>query len=103
MEQSDLGAIFSQKNSSRLAKKWLSYGKQRMPIYGIIGILRAILAHNLVKYQYFTYSVQVSALNVLKCGFHDQKTTKLHLSQFAIFRKCLLQKRLIFTRNNIFS
>ena len=48
--------------------------KKRMPIYEIIGILRAISAHNLVKYQYFsmklrlfdycyyfTYSVQVLA------------------------------------------
>ena len=48
--------------------------KKRMPMYGIIGILRAILAHNLVNYQYFsmkprlfnnydhfTYSVQILA------------------------------------------
>ena len=27
--------------------------KKRMPIYGIIGILKAISAHNLVNYQYF--------------------------------------------------
>ena len=55
------------KNGSVMAKK-------RMSIYGMIGILRGILAHNLVNYQYFsiksslldnyhhfTYSVRVSA------------------------------------------
>ena len=35
------------KNGQVLAKK-------RMPIYGIIDILRAILAHNLAKYQNFS-------------------------------------------------
>ena len=35
--------------------------KKRMPIYGIIGILRAILAHNLVNYQYFL--VKLSLFN----------------------------------------
>ena len=35
-------------------KKWPSYGQKSMPIYGIIDILRAILAHNTAKYQYFS-------------------------------------------------
>ena len=30
------------------------HAKKRMPIYGIIDILRAIVANNLVKYQYFS-------------------------------------------------
>ena len=48
--------------------------KKRMPTYGISGILRAILAHNLIEFHYFlmkprlfdnyyyiTYPLQVSA------------------------------------------
>ena len=62
--------------------------KKRMPIiYGIIHILRAILAHNLTKYQknllrlglfgkyhQITYSPQFSVR--VKCGFNVQKTIK---------------------------
>ena len=40
--------------SARLDEKWLSYGQKRMPKYGIIDILRATLACNLVKYQHFS-------------------------------------------------
>ena len=62
--------------------------KKRMPKYGIIGILSAILAHNLVKYQYFsmklssfdklyyqiTYSLPFSVQYHVKCGFYAQET-----------------------------
>ena len=33
--------------------------KKRMAIYGIIGILRAILARNLVNYQYFSMKLSL--------------------------------------------
>ena len=57
--------------------------KKRMPIYGIINILRAILAYNLAKYQYFSmrlglfdkyhqipYSLRFSVQYHVKCGKH---------------------------------
>ena len=60
--------------------------EKRMPIYGIIGIFRDILAYNLAKYQYFlmrlglfdkyqqiTYSLQVSLQYHIKCGFYGKK------------------------------
>ena len=50
----DNSLLSYQKKSARLDKKWPSYNQKRMPIYGIIDILRAILAHNLTKYQYFS-------------------------------------------------
>ena len=59
--------------------------KKRMPIYGTIGILRAILAHNLGNYQHFsmrpglfdkyyqiTYSMQFVAW---RDGFSDESMT----------------------------
>ena len=57
-----VGQLFilsSNKNRSRLAKKWLSYynymTRELMPIiYVIIGLLRAISAHNLAKYHHFS-------------------------------------------------
>ena len=46
--------------------------KKRMPIYGIIDILMAILAYNLAKYQYFSrdqvYSISTIKLHIL-CNF----------------------------------
>ena len=46
--------------------------KERYPKYGIIGILSAILAHNLGKYQYFqrnqVNSISTIKLNIL-CNF----------------------------------
>ena len=42
------------KNCSPIGQKCPRYGRIRMPIYGIIDILMAILAHNLAKYQYFS-------------------------------------------------
>ena len=63
--------------------------KKRMSIYGIIDILRAILAYNLVKYQYFsirpglfdkyhliTYSLQFEVQYQVELGFYVQKTFK---------------------------
>ena len=63
--------------------------KKRMPIYGIIDILRAILAYNLAKYQYFsmrpglfdkyhqiTYSLQFLVQYHIKFAFYAQKPLK---------------------------
>ena len=44
--QKNVQIMISHHNGCVMAKK-------RMPIYGMIGILRAILAHNLGKYQFF--------------------------------------------------
>ena len=65
--------------------------KIHMPKFGIIGILSAILAYNLDKYQYFsmktsqsdkyyqiTYSLQFSVQYHVKCGFKALKTIKNH-------------------------
>ena len=62
-------------------------------IYEMIGILRAILAHNLAKYQYnsirpslfdkyykIANALQFSTLNILKRGFYGQKITKMAIS-----------------------
>ena len=78
-----------------------------MPVYGIIDILRAILAYYLAKYQYFsmrpglfdkyhqiTYSLQFSVQNQVNVDFTSknlQKRTKIPLSQFAFYRKCALR------------
>ena len=48
--------------------------KKRMPIYGIIGSLRAILAHNLVEYQYFS----------MKPGLFDKYRQITHSVQFEV-------------------
>ena len=93
--------------------------KKRIPMYGIIGIFRAILAHNLVKCEYFlmkpgllenydhiTYSQQVSStLKYLKMWFlwskNSQKTAFISVRDFSKMR---VTKTLItFTRNNCFS
>ena len=63
--------------------------KKRMPKYGIMGILSAILDSNFAKYQYFsmkpslfdkfyqlTYSLQFVVQFYVKCGFYTQKTIK---------------------------
>ena len=82
--------------------------KQHMPIlYGIIDILRDILAYNLAKYQYFSmrpslfgkyhqipYSLQFSIQYHVKCGFYAQKTFKKHsnaIFSIRIFFKCVLR------------
>ena len=52
-----------QKKLARLDKKWLSYGKKRIPKYGIIGILSAILAHNLAKYQLSIFATKPSSFD----------------------------------------
>ena len=63
--------------------------KKRMPVYGIIGVFRDFLAHNLVKCQYFsvipslfdkcsqiTYSLQVTAQYLLIGPFYIEKPQK---------------------------
>ena len=99
----DNSILSYQKKLSLIGQK---IATKRMPKYGIIVILNAILAHNLVKYQYFLmkfslfekyyqikYSLQFSEQYHYhgKCGFYAQKhrkTTKITFSRFAFFRKC---------------
>ena len=63
--------------------------KKRMPIYGIIGFFRQYFVHKSAKCQYFlmkpsllemwyqiTFFLQFLGQNILKCGFHAQKTPK---------------------------
>ena len=72
--------------------------EKRMSIYGMIGILRAILVTNLAKYQYFSIStIKLHILcyfkfNIMQnADFMSKKSTKIPFSQFAFFRKCALR------------
>ena len=80
--------------------------KKRMLICKINGILRAILAHYLAKYQVhligkfhqIIHSLQFLVDNILKCGFYGQKTTKTATSQnfkMSIFDGCCHLKKLL--------
>ena len=105
------------KNSARFAKKCLSYSQKTLTHIGIIGILRAILAHNFATYQYFsmklisfdkkqqiTHSLQVQhKISWIRFLWpENSKSTKWNFSLFAIFQKCVLQKLITFAMNNIF-
>ena len=83
--------------SARSDKK--SYGQKRMPKYEIIGILSAILAHNLAKYHYFsmkptlfdkyyqiTYSLRFLVQYHVKCGFYGQNPQKCHFLDSQFFK-----------------
>ena len=53
--------------------------KKRMPIYGIIDILRAILAYNLAKYQHFS----------MRPGYRDYVTDQTAISALGNCKKYL--------------
>ena len=65
--------------------------KKRMPIYGKISNLRAILVHNLAKYQYFSVRPSTTKLHILcyfqlKRGFYGQKTIKLQFLKMSVLK-----------------
>ena len=77
--------------------------KKRMPIFGMIDKFRDLLAYNLATYQYFsmrpslfdwyyqiTYSMQVAAKYLHKCGFYGQKTSKMSQNQLYLRLRFLL-------------
>ena len=66
-----------------------------MPIYGIIGIYRELLAHNLAKSQYFSSLIdyyqylQVLAKYLKKCEFIAKKPQQFHkISHISVCAFC---------------
>ena len=68
--------------------------KKRMPLYGIHGIFKDFLTHNLAKYQYFSMRPSLFVYSWILWPKNPKKCTKSAIYQFETFTRMQSPKNL---------